>query len=276
MPDNPTPDPVKRNVVLHNRIANLYDDWHPEIFTEVEQTRLRAALEEAAAATGKSPDRIAAMDLGCGSGNVTRHLVEMGFCVTATDVADNFLTLVEKRWGATGRLRTVLLNGEDFHSIPEGSFDLITAYSVLHHLPDYLATLADLVPLLRPGGVIYLDHEVTDAYWQNDPVYAEFTSKANRPEPAVKDRLRFLKPAKYLRKLRELYYKRAAEDLGDIHTWPEDHIEWERVEARLRDEGLSVVFSRDYLLFREYYLPEVYEAYRDRCSDVHVLAMRLG
>jgi ubiquinone/menaquinone biosynthesis C-methylase UbiE len=50
-----------------------------------------------------------------------------------------------------------------------GSFDLITCYSVLHHLPDYEGALKRLCGFLNRGGVMYLDHEASPYYWKLEP-----------------------------------------------------------------------------------------------------------
>ncbi|WP_423161977.1 hypothetical protein, partial [Stenotrophomonas geniculata] len=61
---------------------------------------------------------------------------------------------------------------------------------------------------------------------------------------------------------------------GDIHVWPDDHIEWGAVEDLLIQAGCKVVLKEDYLLFYQGYREEVYEAYKDRCTDVRLLVAR--
>ncbi len=46
-----------------------------------------------------------------------------------------------------------------------GEFDLVTSYSVLHHLPDYVSALRTLCGYLKKGGVVYIDHEASPYYW---------------------------------------------------------------------------------------------------------------
>jgi ubiquinone/menaquinone biosynthesis C-methylase UbiE len=271
---------IRRNVVGNNRYARLYDSHHPEIFTPIEQARLRATLQEAAAAAGPDPTEMRALDFGCGSGNLTRHLLDMGLEVAAADVADKFLRIVEKRWSDNPRLTTVQLDGRDLRVFPDSSFDLVATYSVLHHLPDYLGALSELARVLRPGGVIYLDHEASDGYWLGDPVYDEFVAAVTPPpRPRNTSFTKYLDPRNYYRRGRELLVQRYHQlaghnDQGDLHCYPEDHIEWSLVQQRLENLGLDVVFGRSYLLYRDGYPMDVFEAYQDRCSDVYVLAMK--
>lgn len=264
---------VRRNIVGNNRVARLYDDWHPEIFTEIEQSRLRQSLGAIRGAFDETPAP-AALDFGSGSGNVTRHLVELGFETTSADVAERFLAIVEERWGDS--VRTVKLNGKDLSALGDSTFDLIALYSVLHHLPDYLQTISDLVRRLRPGGILYLDHEVSEGYWRSDATYEDFLTRVAPQEPPRKKTFRrFLKPSNYVNALRQKYYQLAGyTDQGDIHVFPEDHVEWSEIRRSLERRGLSVVLDEDYLLYRGHYDVDVYEQYRSRCADVHVLAMR--
>jgi len=53
-------------------------------------------------------------------------------------------------------------------SFRRGEFDLITGYSVLHHLPDYVDAIQRLSVFLKKGGVMYLDHEASPFYWKSE------------------------------------------------------------------------------------------------------------
>jgi hypothetical protein len=54
---------------------------------------------------------------------------------------------------------------------------------------------------------------------------------------------------------------------GDLHIWPDDHVEWARVEACARDAGVVPLFVRDYLLFEARYDRAVWEQWKDRVTD---------
>jgi len=61
---------------------------------------------------------------------------------------------------------------------------------------------------------------------------------------------------------------------GDIHVFPDDHVEWEKVLDELVSCGGQVVFEKDYLLFRRNYNECIYKAYMDKVQDMHVLAVK--
>lgn len=273
---------VERNVRAYRKAHRRYDRNHPEIFNEVEQVRLRTSLTAAVRAVRGSRGALRALDVGCGSGNVARHALDLGLEVVAADVSPEFLRKVGRR--AQGRpLETMRLNGMDLKPLPDGAFDLVTAYSVLHHIPDYLALVAEMHRVTRPGGIVYLDHEVNERFWESDGCLESLQDEARERamhasgwwNPSRWRWQRFLMPGKYVSRARsaidpDWWWKVE----GDIHTWKEDHIEWAQIEDLLRARGAEVVLCEDYLVFRPEYPRDLYERYRQTCSDMRVMAIR--
>jgi ubiquinone/menaquinone biosynthesis C-methylase UbiE len=258
---------IEHNVAVHDRVARKYEALHGEIFNDVEQARLRAALARATAEVRTGAEPVHALDFGCGSGNVTSHLLALGARVTAADVSPRFLELVRRRFPSE-RLDTLPLNGRDLSSVRDESFDLVATYSVLHHIPDYLGAVAEMARVCRKGGVVIIDHELTDEYWGRDPVYRAFLEAGLRF-----DWRKYLRPVNYLHRLRRIRNPRYANE-GDIHIWPDDHIEWAKIRAVAASAGLQVVHEEDYLLFRKLYRPDVYQRFLGRCTDTKVMILR--
>lgn len=258
---------IARNVAVHDRIARKYDALHGEIFNDVEQARLRGWLERARdlVSTGAQPAR--ALDFGCGSGNLSRHLLSLGMAVTAADVSQGFLDLVRNRFSGQP-IETLHMNGRDLSNVPDDSFDLVATYSVLHHVPDYLGAVAEMARVCKPGGVVVIDHEQTDAYWTPNPEYDSFRKAALRF-----DWRKYLTPANYLHRFRRIFKPRYSNE-GDIHVWPDDHIEWPRIKAEMAGAGFEIVAEEDYLLYRKLYRREVYDRYAGRCADMRAMIFR--
>ena len=276
-----TTDPralVARSVDAYRKVYRDYDARHGEIFNATEQARLRAALARAAGEIRSTPAR-RALDLGCGTGNVTAHLVALGLEVVAADVSPEFLAEVRRRF-AGEPVETLELDGIDLAPLPDASLDLVAAYSVLHHVPDYLGMVREAVRVLRPGGVLYLDHEVNEEYWRGDGALAELREALDERRypgwwrPTRKTWQRYLMPSKYVWALRQRIDPLFWLDEADIHVWAEDHVEWAAVEDVVRDEGGEIVATEDYLVCRAEYPRDIYEAYRDRCSDMRLLVAR--
>lgn len=153
-----------RNIAVHDRIARAYERQHGEIFNPVEQDRLHAALERAKAEISSRGKALRALDFGCGSGNLSRHLLDLGFEVVAADVSRGFLDLVRAKFAARP-LETFQLGGQGLGALADDSFDLVATYSVLHHIPDYGAAVAEMARVTRSGGILFIDHEPSEAFW---------------------------------------------------------------------------------------------------------------
>jgi SAM-dependent methyltransferase len=272
---------IGQSVRAYAKAHRHYDRRHGEIFNAVEQERLRLSLRavvDTIQTDGSAPKR--ALDFGCGTGNLTRHFLELGLDVVAADVSPQFLATIDQRFGGSGRVETLQLNGVDLHNVPSEGLDMVAAYSVLHHIPDYLGAIGEMCRVVRPGGVVYLDHEVSEAFWESDGCVAAFRRELDEAaqnggwwNPRSKRWQRFLIPEKYLWGLRRLRNPRFQLE-GDIHVWEDDHIEWSRVEERLASNGCDVLQREDYLLYREGYPQEVYDRYRSRCGDMTVVVAR--
>lgn len=132
------------NLESHRIEAKYYESLHSEIYNQNEQKRIRYVLGIVdKLVEGKSRS---ALDFGAGAGNLTGKLLRMQYKVTAADISPEMCDILQKRYRPyleDGRLRVDNSKIEDaMFDIEE--FDLITCYSVLHHLPDYLAVIEKL------------------------------------------------------------------------------------------------------------------------------------
>jgi ubiquinone/menaquinone biosynthesis C-methylase UbiE len=269
--------PVEANIASYSKSAATYDDHHPEIFNRHEQARLHGVLERARDAIESGG--IEALDYGCGSGNLTRHLRQVGLHVTAADVTPQFLAIVRDRFAVD----TIELVDGHADCVPSESFDLIAMYSVLHHIPDYLAAVRALVGKLRPGGVLVIEHERHLNHYFPPCELTAFRreNEAARPkrfwEP---DRVRWqylvrasTSPTRHIARWQR-WRGRAGEI--DIHVHAHDHIEWDRVTDALCESGAEIVERNDHLMFHDDYDEAVWERWRDRtCDQSGVIARRL-
>jgi SAM-dependent methyltransferase len=96
------------------------------------------------------------LELGCGSGALTRHLLAAGHRVTATDASPDLLALARSALGGDADLRLLTLPDD-----PLPSADAIVSVGhVISYLPDAAAVdraLAAMAGALRPGGVLAID-----------------------------------------------------------------------------------------------------------------------
>jgi SAM-dependent methyltransferase len=147
---------------------------------------------------------------------------------------------------------------------------------VLHHVPDYLAHEREMARVTRPGGVIAIDHERTDASWTSAERLTFVREAVVWPKRVW---WRFFDPTRYWKRIRpHLEWRRWRNPRwmpeGDIHVWPDDHIEWSKIEAVLVEAGCEIVERRQYLLYEPRYTEAVWRNWRDRVSDMQLLIAR--
>lgn len=274
---------IAHNAAAHDRLRGAYDARHPEIHNEVEQARLVAAVGRAVAAirTRTAPSQRVMLDVGAGTGNLTTKLLAHPGRVIASDLSSRMLADLAARLGAEpgaeGRLTTQRLDGRSLRPIADASVDLAGLYSVLHHVPDYLALVDELARVVRPGGVILIEHEKAPSYWRPSPALARFFAEAVRRPP--KRWTRFLDPRRYWARVRPLLVWQRWSDPrwmpeGDLHIWPDDHVEWALVEARLVHAGCELVEVDDHLAYEPRYDRATWERYRMDVSDTRMCIAR--
>lgn len=118
-----------------------------------------ARLERAARWLG--PDA-SVLDVGCAGGQITLDLAERVRQVQGIDISEkliNFAGQRQKRQGVTNCSFEVT-TAEDPRYVP-GSFDGVTAYSLLHLVDDAPATVQRFHDLVRPGGRVIVEVPTT-------------------------------------------------------------------------------------------------------------------
>jgi ubiquinone/menaquinone biosynthesis C-methylase UbiE len=259
------------NIKTHNKLAQKYELIHGEIYNDYEQSRLTADLRFAIGKIKTKSNTKLALDFGCGAGNLTKHLTNLGADVIAADVSQGFLDLIGSKIYPR-KVFTARLNGTDLSNISDDSVDMVATYSVLHHVPDYLAVLEEFVRILKPGGIIFIDHEHSDEYWLKSQTYKEFSSEMKKYTPL--NYMKYFVLSNYYDWLIRRFINPRYHREGDIHVFDDDHIEWSKVTKTLLDLGGEVVYSKSYLLFRRNFSVATYDKYKDKTSDMHVLVVR--
>ena len=158
----------EENIAVHRFEAKYYEVFHPEVYGKQEQKRIDSALRMVDKLIVDNQRR--ALDFGAGTGNLTGKLLDMGYNVSAIDISAEMCKILKmkyKNYLETKKLIVINSPVEDL-SFKRDEFDLITGYSVLHHLPDYIDTIQNLSFFLKKGGVLYLDHEASPFYWMNE------------------------------------------------------------------------------------------------------------
>jgi 2-polyprenyl-3-methyl-5-hydroxy-6-metoxy-1,4-benzoquinol methylase len=95
------------------------------------------------------------LDYGAGSLRETWDLAQRGYRVTAVDLDLNLIEAYSKSYDWSGvRYQPAFLPLSELPSLP-GRFSIITAFDVLEHLADPVATMRHLGALLEDGGYLF-------------------------------------------------------------------------------------------------------------------------
>jgi len=115
-------------------------------------------------------------DIGCGSGREVAWLAANGFPAAGYDPSEGLLREARSRYP---RLEFAAAALPDLTGVPDGSFDNVLCETVIMHLgrAAIAPSVARLLAILRPGGVLYLSWRVTAGADQRDShgrLYAAF------------------------------------------------------------------------------------------------------
>ena len=279
-------DIVGFNIRAHDEIASKYDENHIEIFSPIEQQRVRKVLHEAYQHLRNAPhERNVLLDFGAGTGNLTHYLLELGLPVIAADVSPVCLDVVKTKYGNHTGLATLVLNGHDIREVEDDSIDMVATYSVLHHIPDYLKIVSEFVRVVKPGGIIYIDHEVDETYWEYNDTYMAYLKElgdgfynAHADEIGMNQNTGMTGQVRtLLSKLRTAFFGPPPTILsgcGDIHVFRHDHIEWDKIEGIFRNK-CTIEAQSTYLVCRETDVSApVWTRWNSRCSDMRFMIAR--
>ncbi len=137
------------------------------------------------AAVASTPEIRRVLDIGCGAGNNTirlRQVYGRDFDSDLLDLCVPMLERAELRVCEAGANR-IRLRQSDFRTadLPEGSFDVVLAAAVLHHLrddADWLSAFEKIYRLLAPGGSFWItdlvSHETSGVHSMMWNRYGEY------------------------------------------------------------------------------------------------------
>jgi len=202
-----------------------------------------------------------ALDFGAGTGNLTGKLLQMGYEVTAIDISAEMCKILEKNYKNYLKAKKLIVINSPIEdaSFDRDEFDLITCYSVLHHLPDYVDAIQRLSGFLKKGGVMYLDHEISPFYWK---------SESSNVARVVKSIYFHSNPL-----LNSLYFQIIGINIPSLDYNLSDY--WHRKEHSLDHKKIEYIFEENYdffmridyhIKFRTWLLNPIFYIYKYSCK----------
>jgi ubiquinone/menaquinone biosynthesis C-methylase UbiE len=100
------------------------------------------------------------LDLGCGTAQILVELCRQSSApkVVGVDLSANMLELGKKNVAASGFTSRIRLERVDAKELPygDGRFAVVISNSIVHHIPEPAAVLADAWRVLAPGGLVFV------------------------------------------------------------------------------------------------------------------------
>jgi ubiquinone/menaquinone biosynthesis C-methylase UbiE len=145
------------NIEYHAKMADFYDKDQPHYRPE-NIRRVKNVMKMLA----ERCHHDSLLDLGCGTGFILNIAKKYFRRVVGIDITQAMLDKVNL---STGNIDIALANSA---SLPfaDGTFDICTAYSFLHHLPTLRPTFKEVFRCLKKGGLFYADLEPNYYCWK--------------------------------------------------------------------------------------------------------------
>ena len=126
--------------------------WNPSRYLQYEDARLRPALDLLARVPVEAPATVA--DLGCGAGNVARHLAQRWPAARIEGVDGDAAMLERARAATSGDARFAWTRCDLAGWQPVAPVDVLYSNAALHWLDDHARLFPRLLATVAPGGAM--------------------------------------------------------------------------------------------------------------------------
>ena len=100
------------------------------------------------------------LDVGTGTAQIPIELArrDVACRIVAIDLAQHMLDVGARNVAAAGLTDAIRLERVDAKGLPyaDGAFDVVMSNSIIHHIPEPIASLREMVRLVRPGGLLFV------------------------------------------------------------------------------------------------------------------------
>ena len=154
-------DVAKANQRFYDQIAEIYDEVDRRRGDHIDHNWVDAVFKnilEILASSNKNGSELSFLDAASGSGFLAQRARKFFPRMTLLDISRNMLKRID--------LPETLKVCSDTCFIPakESSFDIVGGFATLHHLKSPKKFFQESYRVLRPGGVIYTDHDIESQF----------------------------------------------------------------------------------------------------------------
>lgn len=152
-------DVINANIIMHTRAAGKYRETEPHYSPENIE-RVKSILKSLQKYTnGKS-----LLDVGCGTGFIIDIAKEYFKVIRGVDITSAMIKKVDIATSSCD-IKIEIAKSENL-PFKDNTFDVCTAYALLHHLHNIQPTLNEIRRVLKPGGIFYSDLDPNHYFWK--------------------------------------------------------------------------------------------------------------
>lgn len=164
------------NELYHDLEGDRYHEKHDDIF-DGERDRWSEIGLMLESDQGSSKRYL---DIGTGTGFVPLTLgrfLKKGDVFICSDISQNILDAASKNITQNSfycDFEFLKVDGNSFLGIADGSVDVVTVNSVLHHLPDLNSFFKEMDRVLKSGGKLIIGHEPNQSFFRNPFLWKQY------------------------------------------------------------------------------------------------------
>jgi len=172
---------LQANIDLHTKLADVYKETEPHYRPEN-----RARVENILVDLAKSAGNDSLLDIGCGMGFIIDIAKSHFRRIAGIDITQAMLEKVNCE-SNTCDIAVHVAEIEKMFFL-DNTFDVVTAFAVIHHLHELRPAFAEVFRVLKPGGICYTDTDPNYYFWEairNLPEGENFSPIVQREYNAV-------------------------------------------------------------------------------------------
>jgi len=139
-------------------VATANENWTDEDYFESGRINVREEVlsDMGNVCQGKDPKQMKVLEIGCGSGRITRALAEVFGEVYAVDISGEMIREARETLEDSPNAHVFQNNGTDLSVLGDIQVDFAFSYIVFQHIPSHPVIhsyVREVARLLRPGGL---------------------------------------------------------------------------------------------------------------------------